>query len=595
MRVTSKRVLLPAMAAALLGAFAVGCSRDDDGGGDKAGGSSAPTVLRLAAADDADQPDARFVRRFASRVSKLSGGSLRVRVVWDAAGQQSAGYEARIARLVKDGEFELGWMGARSWDRLGITSFQALQAPFLVTDHALLGRIAAGPLGTRMLAGLDGEDFVGLALVPDRLRYPFGVRHALASPDDFAGARVRVFPSRATDALIRALGATPVHISGDDVSTAVRNRELDGTEAALGTNSPDEGENFLTTNLALFPKTLTLFAGRDTYDQLDDEERAVIRRAARQTAAYAAAHPLSETQLMRDFCEAGPAVAAASASRADLAALRRAAQPVYAELERDPRTRELIAAIRELKLTIPAAAGGPLPGCARETPVTSGHRRPASMLNGTYHWRVTSAGARKAARLAGGPEHSEDVGSIGKMTLRDGGWVMGDIDPEDYSGTYEIVGNRLVFEWSGATLTFSFNRHAGGDIELEPIPPMASGDAVVWAGGRWRLVGPPVREIPSRLSARAGARQLGGHARATSGRAVDIELAADRLDSIGEPAQSRTPTDHRPADAVVGDLHAQPVSVLGNRDDHARGTGVLDDVRERLRADEIGRGRDLLG
>jgi TRAP-type C4-dicarboxylate transport system substrate-binding protein len=213
MRVTSKRVLLPAMAAALLGAFAVGCSRDDDGGGDKAGGSSAPTVLRLAAADDADQPDARFVRRFASRVSKLSGGSLRVRVVWDAAGQQSAGYEARIARLVKDGEFELGWMGARSWDRLGITSFQALQAPFLVTDHALLGRIAAGPLGTRMLAGLDGEDFVGLALVPDRLRYPFGVRHALASPDDFAGARVRVFPSRATDALIRALGATPVHIS----------------------------------------------------------------------------------------------------------------------------------------------------------------------------------------------------------------------------------------------------------------------------------------------------------------------------------------------------------------------------------------------
>lgn len=496
MRETSTRVLLATTAAVLLGALGAGCSLDEDDGGDKAGGSSAPTVLRLAAADDADQPDARFVRRFASQVSKLSGGSLRVHVVWDAAGQQSPGYEARISRLVKDGEFELGWMGARSWDRLGVTSFQALQAPFLVTDHALLGRIAAGPLGTRMLAGLDGEDFVGLALVPDRLRYPFGAQHALASLDDFAGARVRVFPSRATDALIRALGATPVHISGDDVSTAVRNREMDGTEAALGTNSPDEGENFLTTNLALFPKTLTLFAGRDTYDQLDDEERAVIRRAARQTAAYAAAHPLSETQLMRDFCEAGPAVAAVSASRADVAALRRAAQPVYAELERDPRTRELIAAIRELKLTIPAAAGGPLPACARETPVTSGHRRPASMLNGTYHWRVTSAGARKAARLAGGPPHGEDVGTIGKMTLRDGGWVMGDIDPEDYSGTYEIVGNRLVFDWSGATLTFTFNRHAGDDIDLEPIPPMDSGDAVVWAGGRWRLVGPPVREIP---------------------------------------------------------------------------------------------------
>jgi TRAP-type C4-dicarboxylate transport system substrate-binding protein len=497
MRKTSKRVLLFAMAAVLLGALGAGCSLDEnDGGGDKAGGTRAPTVLRLAAADDADQPDARFVRRFASQVSKLSDGNLRVRVVWDAAGQQSPGYEARIARLVNDGEFELGWMGARSWDRLSITSFQALQAPFLVTDHALLGRIAGGPLGARMLAGLDGEDFVGLALVPDRLRYPFGVRHALASPDDFAGARVRVFPSRATDALIRALGATPVHISGDDLSTAVGNREIDGVEAALGTNSPDEGENFLTTNLAFFPKTLTLFAGRDTYDQLDDDQRAVIRRAARQTAAYAAAHPLSETELMRDFCDDGRPVTAVSASRDDVAALRRAAQPAYAELERDPRTRALIAAIRELKLTIPAATEAPLPECRHETPATSGHRRPASMLNGTYHWRVTSAGARTAARIAGGSPHSEDVGTVGKMTLRNGGWVMGEIDPEDYSGAYEIIGNRLVFDWSGATLTFIFNRHAGGDIDLEPIPPMDPGDAVVWAGGRWRLVGPPVREIP---------------------------------------------------------------------------------------------------
>ena len=168
----SERVTSARLAAALLGAVGAGCSVGDDDGGDKAGGSSAPTVLRLAAADDADQPDARFVRRFASQVAKLSGGSVRVRVVWDAAGQESAGYEAQIAQLVRDGEFALGWMGARAWDRLGVTSFQALQAPFLVTDHALLGRVAAGPLGAQMLAGLDREDFVGLALVPDRLRYP---------------------------------------------------------------------------------------------------------------------------------------------------------------------------------------------------------------------------------------------------------------------------------------------------------------------------------------------------------------------------------------------------------------------------------------
>jgi TRAP-type C4-dicarboxylate transport system substrate-binding protein len=491
MRGTTKRVLLPGMAAVLLGTLGVGCSLDDDdSSGDKAGGSGAPTVLRFAAADDADQPDARFVQRFAAQVAKLSNGELRVRVVWDAAGQQSAGYEAGIAQLVRDGEFDLGWMGARSWDRLGVRSFQALQAPFLVTDHALLGRVAAGPLGARMLAGLDGGDFVGLALVPDRLRYPFGARHALASPDDFAGARVRVVPSRASDALIRALGATPVHISGDDVSAAVANGEIDGVEAALGTNSPDEGENFLTTNLAFFPKTLTLFAGRTAYEELDDDQRAVIRRAARQTAAYAAAHPLSETELMRDFCEAGRPVTAVAADRDDVAALRQAAQPVYAELERDPRTRALIAAIRELKTTIPATEDPP-PECAHETPVTSGRERPASMLNGTYRWRLTEEGARET-----GVTNFEDIGAVFTLTLRDGRWLVG--DDEFYSGTFSIKGNRLVFELpnEGIMNTFTFKRRRNGDVDVQPVLPMDRGDQFVMASETWRRVGPPVRAVP---------------------------------------------------------------------------------------------------
>lgn len=212
--------------------------------------------------------------------------------------------------------------------RLGsvpITSFQALQAPFLVTNHALLGRIATGPLASRMLAGLNDHGLVGLALVPDRLRYPTGARHALASPEDFTGARVRVPPSRATDALIRALGATPVHLRGEALTAALARGDIDGSEVSLGTNSAEEGENFLTWNVVLFPKALTLFAGRSAYERLDDDQRAVIAKAARQTAAYAAAHPLSESALMRNFCGGGRPVTAVAASRDDLAALKRAA------------------------------------------------------------------------------------------------------------------------------------------------------------------------------------------------------------------------------------------------------------------------------
>jgi TRAP-type transport system periplasmic protein len=491
-----KRSRLALMVALLVGA-AAGCSVNGDEDGDKAGGSEAPKLLRLAAANDSEQPDAPFARYFADRVRALSGGSLRVRVVWDAAGTDTPGYELGIARLVRDGDFELGWMGARAWDRMDINSFQALQAPFLVTNHELLGRIATGPLAARMLGGLDGHDFVGLAVVPEHLRYAFGARKALTSPDDFAGARVRVQPSRATDALMRALGATPAHVSEDDVAEAVENGEIDGAEASLGTNSAYEGESHLTLNVPLFPKTLTLFAGEGAYDRLGEDQREVIRQAARQTAAYAAAHAPSERALMRDFCRRGPPVSAVAASPADVAALEAAAQPVYTQLEHDPQTKALIAAFRALKATAPEPlAATKAPGCAETTPTAVGRKQSPSDINGTYHWRTTGAGARAAARVVGSSPLEEDVGIVGKMTLRDGRWLIGEgDDPEDNSGTYEIIGRRLVFDWD-TTLVFRFTRDDDGTLRLTPVPPMNVGDAVVWAGGPWRRVGPPVRDIP---------------------------------------------------------------------------------------------------
>ena len=252
--VTVKRPLVAVLVAALVAGLGGGCGLG--GRGDKAGGSRAPVVLRLAvahAADDADAPVARF---FASRVAELSGGSLRVRVVFNAAGERVVDTEARIARMVRDGSFELGWIGAGAWDGLGVTSLQALQAPFLVTSYALLDRIATEPLASRMLAGLQGHGVVGLALVPDRLRHPIGVRHPLASPADFAGARVRVIPSRATEALVRALGATPVHVSGDGVDAAIARGEIDGTEHWLGGTWP--GGHYLTANVSFFARALTL-------------------------------------------------------------------------------------------------------------------------------------------------------------------------------------------------------------------------------------------------------------------------------------------------------------------------------------------------
>jgi len=488
---TPPRSPLAVALAALLAVVGTGC--DLGVGGDKAGGASAPGELRLAVASGGDEAGAPLARFFASRATALSKGSLRVRVVFDAAGQEVAEPDVRVARMVHDGEFELGWIGSPAWDRLGVTSFQALQAPFLVTTYPLLDRIASGRVARRMLAALTAEGFAPLALVPDRVRHPFGMKHPLASVNDFAGARVRVLPSHVTDALLRALGATPVHISWDRLNAAMASGKIDGTEYSLGNGWP--GGRFLTANVTFFAHAVTVFAGDRAFRELDEWERDAIRRAARETVAYAVAHPAAEASLVRRHCDYGRVV---SASNSDLAGLVQAARPVYAELESDAQTRGLIAAIRQLKRTTPPAQTA-FHDCAHATPTLQGHNVSSAMLDGTYRWRLTRAGAI----VAGTRPDDPDIGTATQMTLSDGKWLMEPVGTTTAPrtgeiGAYEVVGNRIVFNWPqvASTLIFTLERHSNGDLDLKPVVPMEAGDRFNWASAQWKRIGPPIRELP---------------------------------------------------------------------------------------------------
>jgi hypothetical protein len=88
-------------------ALLAGCSVGNDGPSDKAGGSDAPVVLRLAYAykPQEGQPDEPALRWFAARVEELSGGAVRVRIAFNAAGEERADIEASVAGMVREDRF----------------------------------------------------------------------------------------------------------------------------------------------------------------------------------------------------------------------------------------------------------------------------------------------------------------------------------------------------------------------------------------------------------------------------------------------------------------------------------------------------------
>lgn len=134
-----------------------------------------PVTLRLAVADAEGRPSEPFVLEFTRQVETLSNGSITIEPIWDAGSDTFAPFETGVIQLVIIDKFELGLAGSRAFDTVSITNFQALQAPFLITNDALAEAVATSDIASRMLDSVSSAGITGLALWPEDLRHPFSL------------------------------------------------------------------------------------------------------------------------------------------------------------------------------------------------------------------------------------------------------------------------------------------------------------------------------------------------------------------------------------------------------------------------------------
>jgi TRAP-type C4-dicarboxylate transport system substrate-binding protein len=334
--------------------FALGGPRAVDspearGGADKAGGAEGrkSVVMTLGNHDylETDPTAASFV----AAVKRLSNGSLKldVREGWRF---YDLDYERGTITDVVHRDIDLALVGARAWDNAGVTSFRALVAPFLIDSFAYEQRVLESPLVDQMLKGVESRGLVGLALLPGGLRRPLGISRPLVAPRDYENAAIAIRLGGVAKATFQALGGS---------SSAFQAQQLpafDGSELDVTTilnNRYDLHAKALTANVVLWPKPTTLVMNRKAYDSLTSDQQQLLRDAARETLGpLLKALQGDEQASLAALCQDAH-LALVSASSGDRAALRRAVQPVYDELERDSLTRKLIAEIEDLRAGLP--------------------------------------------------------------------------------------------------------------------------------------------------------------------------------------------------------------------------------------------------
>lgn len=416
-----------------------------------------PITLRLGIPDGDTVLYAPYVSEFIEQAKTLSNGTITIEPTWEAGDGTSVGYEVGVIQLVKDGTFDLGIAASRSFDRENITSFQALQAPFLIDNDALAKAVATSDAASQMLGNLSSSGLAGLALWPEDLRHPFSVDPAkpLLSPNDFDGLTIRVTDKGVGEMLIKALGGNPIFEASD----------YQGAESGLRQGATLTGRPAATGNVTFFAKYQVLFANGAAFEKLTDAQRNVLQEAAVTAQKKALAERPSDVDAGAAWCADGGTIVLASDEQ--VAAFQTAAQPVFDKLQENLFTAETIATIQEIKAKTQASPNAQT--CAQSvdipTQVSAENQTWSQGLPPNGVWQVTLT--------------NDDVVKMGVMNSK----------VPDWSGVYTFTFKDGVFHWTWeGTEGYAKGQTASSDGTYEVVDDfvrMTSGDIV--DDIQWRL------------------------------------------------------------------------------------------------------------
>jgi TRAP-type C4-dicarboxylate transport system substrate-binding protein len=425
------------------------------------GASQHARVLHMASAGPLGVEHDPAVAFFVDRVAQLSGGRLRI-ALDERWARGATARESALLRDVAHGRADLGWAHTSSFDRIGVDSFQVLQAPLLIDRDSTQDAVIHSPLAAQMLAGTRSAGLEGLALLAGPLSRLVGVNRPLRGAGDLRGVLIAVHDSALAEDAVHALHSYSKPITArstsllyvdtvsepgppgaleDDPDAVFFDRyggECGAQEAACDRVGP-----WLAANATLWPRTAVLVGNPQRLRDLDARERAWVTEAAKQAATYSTTQDADDARTLSELCAGG--VRVTEMPRAALARLRRAWRPVYRRLEARPAARAALREIRRLRAQAPAATPlRPLPGCSGPSPVGDAARGVRSTLpDGVYRVQITDADLR-----AVGANRAGDRTGTATLTLRDGRWRLVFTEPGRSVGTGTYAGTALRTAWA---------------------------------------------------------------------------------------------------------------------------------------------------
>lgn len=176
-----------------------------------------------------------------------------------------------------------------------INDLNVLNLPFLFRNTAHMQKVIDGSIGQELLDKVtaDGKaGLVGLCWMDAGARSFYDTKHPIKSIADLKGLKVRVIGNPMFVDMANALGANGVAMGYDQVFSALQTGVIDGAENNMPSFVFDhhyEVAKYYTFTEHLIVPEILVFS-RKTWDTLSTDDRALIRKLAREAQADERVH-----------------------------------------------------------------------------------------------------------------------------------------------------------------------------------------------------------------------------------------------------------------------------------------------------------------
>jgi len=244
------------------------------------------------------------------------------------------GDQTREFSALRQGVIDMAIGSTINWSPQ-VKQLNLFSLPFLLPDYAAVDAVTQGAVGQSLFKTLEKAGVVPLAWGENGYREVSNSKHAIKSPADLKGLKIRVVGSPLFLDTFTALGANPTQMSWADAQPAFASGAVDGQENPLSIFTAAKLHNVAQKHITMWGymnDPLVFVVNKDVWNSWAPADREAVRQAAieagREEIAIARKGVIeADKPLLKQIADLG--VTVTQLSPAEREAFVKATRPVY--------------------------------------------------------------------------------------------------------------------------------------------------------------------------------------------------------------------------------------------------------------------------